>query len=141
MLHKRVSSLFLLLLILNLNMVVPAASYATADETCSCHLNPADHQCHCDDGCKSCGMHKKEKSEVNQQGRLTSHVSRLTIKGMTCSVSRQDDNMVLPVSAIPFVVPVFCSAVPMVQVSDMQNLTEKMLNSVTLTPSEKPPTV
>lgn len=149
---RKLSSLLLIFLILNLNVVVPAASYATADETCSCHLNSADSQCHCEDECKRCGMHKKEGSGVSTlegvKGQRSENLQPSAvslqpsvIKGQTCSASHQNDNTVLPVSAIPFMVPVFCNAVPIVQVSDLQKLTEKMLNSVTPTPSEKPPTV
>ncbi|MDO8444870.1 MAG: hypothetical protein Q7T53_01995 [Deltaproteobacteria bacterium] len=144
MLHKKISSLFLILLILNLNMVVPAVSYAAAEETCSCHLNSADHQCHCEDGCNSCGMHKSsgQGSVVRGQSKLKTENLKLEteIKGMTCSTSPQGDNTVLPISAIPFMVPDFGTAIPVVLVSELQNLPENPLYGVTVTPSEKPPT-
>lgn len=138
MLYKKLSSLFLIFLILNLNMVVPAVSYATAEETCSCHLNNADHQCHCEDGCSSCAMHKNsEQSSVNsEQLKL-----KTEIKGMTCTTSPQNDGSVLPVSAIPFMVPVFGNAIPTVRVSNLPNIIISPLYGVTVTPSEKPPTV
>ena len=147
---RKLSSLLLIFLILNLNMVVPAVSYATADETCSCHLNSADRQCHCDDGCKSCGMDKKQGSGVSTlegikgQGSENLQPSAFSlqpsvIKGRTCSASHQNDNTVLPVSAIPFMVPVFCNAVPIVQVSNLSHQSENPLHGISITPFEKPP--
>lgn len=148
MLHRKISSLFMLLLILNLNMVVPAVSYAAAEETCSCHLNSADHQCHCEDGCNSCGMHKNQGSRGQGVKGLGNHSNPGTlepsnpkIKGMTCSTSPQGDNTVLPISAIPFMVPDFGTAIPVVLVSDIEYLPENPLYGVTVTLSEKPPTV
>ena len=146
MLQKKLSSLFLLLLILNLNMVVPAVSYAVAEETCSCHLSSADHQCHCEDGCNSCGIHKKQKSEegtvpdlrAKQSEAVESGLSPV-LKGRTCSTSPQGDSTVLPISAIPFMVPDFGTAAPTVHISDLKNLAETPLYGVTVTPSEKPP--
>ena len=141
---RKLSSLLLIFLILNLNMVVPAVSYATADETCSCHLSNADHQCHYEEGCKSCGMHKKQGSGVRGQGSENLQSSAFSlqpsvIKGLTCSTSRQNDNTVLPISAIPFMVPVFCNAVPMVQVSDLSLQSENPLHVISIAPLEKPP--
>ena len=141
---RKLSSLLLIFLILNLNMVVPAVSYATADETCSCHLNSADRQCHCDDGCNSCGMDKKQGSGVRGQGSENLQPSAFSlqpsvIKGRTCSASHQNDNTVLPVSAIPFMVPVFCNAVPIVQVSNLSHQSENPLHGISITPFEKPP--
>lgn len=136
MLLRKLSSLFLIFLILNLNMVIPAVSYATAEETCSCHLDSADHQCHCDDGCKRCGMHKKQGSENHQKvGRAVP----TSIKGRTCSTSPQGDGSILPVSANPFIVPVFCNAVPIVQVSNLSLQSEKILHEISKAPAEKPP--
>ena len=133
---RKISSLFLMALIFNLNMVVPAVSYAVADETCACHLNSADHQCHSEDGCKSCGMHKKEGSENHQK---VGWAVPTTIKGRTCSTSPQGDGSILPVSAIPFMVPVFCNAVPMVQVSNLSLQSENLLHGIFIAPVEKPP--
>lgn len=145
MLNRKISSLFMLLLILNLNMVVPAVSYATAEETCSCHLNSADHQCHCEDGCNSCGMHKEQGPGVSGQGsekeQKVGWAVPTSIKGRTCSTSPQGDNTVLPISAIPFMVPDFSTSIPVVLVSELHNLAENPLYGVTVTPSEKPPTV
>lgn len=151
---RKLSSLFLIFLILNLNMVVPAVSYATADETCSCHLNSADYQCHCDDGSKSCEIHKNRGQEsgvstlkgIKGQGSENLQPSAFSlqpsvIKGQTCSTSRQNDNTVLPVSAIPFMVPVFCNAVPMVQVSNLSLQSENPLHGILIAPAEKPPSV
>lgn len=136
MLLRKLSSLLLILLILNLNMVVPAVSYATAEETCACHLNSADHQCHCDDGCNSCGMHKgSEHSKLKTQNLKL----KTEIKGQSCSTSTQGDSSILPVSAIPFMVPVFCDAVPMVQVSSLSLQSENILHSISKVPAKKPP--
>jgi len=134
---RKLSSLLLIFLILNLNMVVPAVSYATADETCSCHLNSADRQCHCDDGCKSCGMDKKKGSGVRGQG--SENLQPSVIKGQTCSTSRQNDNTILPVSATPFIVPIFCNAAPIVQVSNLSHQSENPLHGISVVPFEKPP--
>ena len=140
---RKLSSLLLIFLILNLNMVVPAVSYATADETCSCHLNSADRQCHCDDGCNSCGMDKKQGSGVSTlegiKGQGSENLQPSVIKGQTCSASHQNDNTVLPVSAIPFMVPIFCNAVPIVQVSNLSHQSENPLHGISITPFEKPP--
>lgn len=147
---RKLSSILLIFLILNLNVVVPAVSYATADETCSCHLNSADSQCHCEDECKRCGMHKKEGSGVSTlkgikgQGPENLQPSAFSpqssvIKGQTCSTSHQNDNTVLPVSANPFIVPVFCNAAPMVQVSNLSLQSENPLHGISITPFEKPP--
>ena len=142
MLQKKLSSLFLLLLILNLNMVVPAVSYAAAEETCSCHLNSADHQCHCEDGCNSCGMHGEKSSKFKvQSSKNVGWAVPTSIKGRTCSTSPQSDSTLLPISAIPFMVPDFGTAIPVVLVSDLQNLPENPLYGVSVIPSEKPPTV
>ena len=140
---RKLSSLLLIFLILNLNMVVPAVSYATADETCSCHLNSADRQCHCDDGCNSCGMDKKQGSGVSTlegiKGQGSENLQPSVIKGQTCSASHQNDNTVLPVSAIPFMVPIFCNAVPIVQVSNLSHQSENPFHGISITPFEKPP--
>lgn len=140
---RKLSSLLLIFLILNLNVVVPAASYATADETCSCHLNSADSQCHCEDECKRCGMHKDrgQGSGVRDQSKLkTVNLEPETkIKGQSCSTSPQGDSSILPVSAIPFMVPLFCSAVRMVQVSNLSLQSENPLHGISITPFEKPP--
>jgi hypothetical protein len=139
MLYKKLSAISLILLILNLNMVIPAVSYATAEETCTCHFNSSDRQCHCDEGCKSCGMHKEQGSGVRGKGSENPQPS--AIKGMTCSTSPQSDSMVLPILAIPFMVPAFSDAIPPVQVSTLSRPLENPLYGVTVTPSEKPPTV
>jgi hypothetical protein len=143
MLLRKLSSLLLIFLILNLNMVVPAVSYATADETCSCHLNSADRQCHCDDGCKSCGMDKKQGARVSTldgiKGQGSENLQPSVIKGQTCSMSPQSDGSILPVSAIPFMVPVFCNAAQMVQVSNLSLQSENPLHGISITPFEKPP--
>ena len=136
MLLRKLSSLLLILLILNLNMVVPAVSYATAEETCACHLNNADHQCHCDDGCNSCGMHKDSGQSKLKTNNLKPETK---IKGQSCSTSTQGDSSILPVSAIPFMVPVFCDAVPMVQVSNLSLQSENILHSISKAPATKPP--
>lgn len=133
MLLRKLSSLLLILLILNLNMVVPAVSYATAEETCACHLNNADHQCHCDDGCKSCGMHKGS-------GQSKHLKPETKIKGQSCNTSPQGDSSILPVSSIPFMLPVYCDAVPMVQVSSLSPQSESIFHSISKAPATKPPT-
>lgn len=139
MLLRKLSSLLLILLILNLNMVVPAVSYATAEETCACHLNNADHQCHCDDGCKSCGMQKDSGQGSGVSGQSKHLKPETQIKGQSCSTSTQGDGSIVPVSAIPFMVPVFCDAVPMVQVSSLSPQSENILHSISKAPAKKPP--
>ena len=126
-------------------MVVPAVSYATAEKTCSCHLNSADHQCHCEEGCKSCGMHNHAahsgsgiQSETDSRPESNSE-PHSELKSMTCSMSPNGDNAVLPILAAPFMVPDFSGAVPNVNVSNLSNLTENPVYGVTITPSEKPP--
>jgi len=140
---RKLSSSLLIFLILNLNMVIPAVSYATADETCSCHLNSVDRQCHCDDVCKSCGMHKKEGSVASTlegiKGQGSENLQPSVIKGRSCSTSPQGDSSILPVSAIPFMVPVFCNAVPVAQVSNLSLQSENPLHGISIAPSEKPP--
>lgn len=135
---RKISSLFLIALIFNLNTVVPGVSYATAEETCSCHMSSADRQCHCEEGCNSCGVHKKEKSEVRSQESEAEH--HLAIKGMTCATSPQSDGSALPAISIPFLLPGFENAIPTEQVSNLPNPIEITLYGVTITPSEKPPT-
>ncbi|MEK6726310.1 MAG: hypothetical protein AABY54_07160 [Deltaproteobacteria bacterium] len=157
---RKLSSLLLISLILNLNMVVPAVSYAAAEETCSCHLSNADRQCHCEEGCKSCGMHKSSGQWSGVRGQLKAEDSKEegtvpdlrakqseavesglspVLKGRTCSTSPQGDSSILPVSAIPFMVPVFCNAVPMLQVSNLSLQSENTLHVISIAPSEKPP--
>ncbi len=131
MYYKRLSSIFLIILMLNLNMVVPGVSYAVAEETCTCHFKSADHQCHHEKGCGGCQMHKKQKVGWDVP---------TSIKGMTCSTSPQSDNTTLSIQVIPFLVPIFCDAVPTVQISSLSSPIEDPLYGVTLTPSEKPPT-
>ena len=136
---RKLSSLLLIFLILNLNMVVPAVSYATADETCSCHLNSADRQCHCDDGCKSCGMHKDrgQGSENLQSSAFSLQPS--VIKGQTCSASHQHDDAAVPALSIPFLLAEHSFCIPVSQVSNLLLQIENPLHGISITPSEKPP--
>ena len=141
---RKLSSLLLIFLILNLNMVVPAVSYATADETCSCHLNSADRQCHCDDGCNSCGMDKKQGSGVRGQGSENLQPSAFSlqpsvIKGQTCSASRQHDDAAVPALSIPFLLAEHSFCIPVSQVSNLLLQIENPLHGISITPFEKPP--
>lgn len=129
---RKISSLLLISLILNLNMVVPAVSYATAEETCSCHINSAEHRCHCEN------HHHNSQGSGGKSQQTEGH---LAIKGRTCSTSPHSDGSALPALGIPFLVTDFDNGIPTVQVSNLPDLSENPLYGVTITPSEKPPTV
>lgn len=136
---KKFSSLFLIFLIMNLNMVVPGVSYATAEETCSCHINSADHKCHCDKGCESCGMHEEMSGKQHSATAFSPQTSM--IKGKTCSTSPENDNSALLIQATPFIVPIYCTAVPLVNISGLHHIAEKTLQSISKAPVIKPPIV
>ena len=129
---RKISSLILISLIFNLNMVVPAVSYASSDETCSCHLSSQDRQCHCNN------HHDHESGIKENKSEETKGV--LTLKAVTCSPLVPSDSAV-PALSIPFLVPDFGHSTPLAQVSSLPNLVETILKGVTITPSEKPPTV
>lgn len=132
MLHRRISTTFLIFLILNLNMVVPAISYAAAEETCACHLNSSGHQCHLDSECKSCTAHgHKNPGHEAAKG--------IAIKGQPCNNMPAHNEMALPALSTPFLVTELNIIIP-AQVSSLINPIENPLYGVTITPSEKPPT-
>lgn len=133
MFHRRMPTVFLIFLILNLNMVVPAVSYAAAEETCACHLSSSDHQCHLDKGCKSCQVHE-------QKGIHHEAAKGVAIKRQPCGVVPAHNDMAIPVLSSPFLIAEHSIIIP-AQVSSRLNIIENPIYGVTLTPSEKPPTV
>lgn len=131
MFHRKISTVFLVLLILNLNMVVPAVSYAAAEEACACHLSSSDHQCHLDKGCKSCQVHgHKNPGHEAAKG--------VAIKRQPCGTVPAHNDMAIPALSSPFLIAEFSIIIP-AQVSSLLNLIENPIHGVTVTPSEKPP--
>lgn len=127
----KLSPLFLMFLILNINMVVPAISYAAAEETCACHLTSSDHQCHLDKECKSCLAHG-HKNPGHEAAK------RVAIKGQPCSTAPAHNDMAIPALSSPFLIAELSIIIP-AQVSSLLNLIENPIYGVTVTPSEKPP--